>query len=98
MVDAAGGRGIAVRVDHTVDAGRRATPANWRHTAEHHAKAKQFGFISSETPCFVGRAVAALAADPHRAGKSGGVFTSLACPRSTGSPTSTAPGRTCMAV
>ena len=53
------------------------TEATWRHAAEHNAKAKQYGFINSETPCFVGRAVAALAADPDRTRKSGGVFTSF---------------------
>lgn len=31
-------------------------------------------FIASETPCFVGRAVAALAADPNVAAKAGGVY------------------------
>jgi NAD(P)-dependent dehydrogenase (short-subunit alcohol dehydrogenase family) len=33
-------------------------------------------FIASETPCFVGRAVAALAADPRVLEKSGGVYSS----------------------
>src|SRR5712691_4699408 len=47
------------------------TEANWREAAEHNAEAKAWGFISSETPCFVGRAVAALAADPHVARRSG---------------------------
>ena len=36
------------------------TEANWQDACD---KAK--GFSESETPCFVGRAVAALAADPH---------------------------------
>lgn len=45
--------------------------ANWRDGA-----AKDPHFIASETPAFVGRAVAALAADPNVAAKSGGVFTS----------------------
>jgi len=40
------------------------------------AKAKSYGFAGSETPCFVGRAVAALAADPHLIRKSGGLFSS----------------------
>lgn len=47
------------------------TEANWRDGAmqdEH--------FIASETPCFVGRAVASLAADPNVARKGGGVFSS----------------------
>src|SRR5262249_50053728 len=42
------------------------TEANWREAAERNAEAKRHGFINSETPCFVGRAVAALAADPER--------------------------------
>ena len=42
------------------------TEANWREAAEHNPEAKKWGFIASETPCFVGRAVAALAADPQR--------------------------------
>jgi hypothetical protein len=39
------------------------------------------GFHESETPCLVGRAVAALASDPNIQSKSGGVFASwkLAC-------------------
>jgi NAD(P)-dependent dehydrogenase (short-subunit alcohol dehydrogenase family) len=52
------------------------TEANWRHAAEHNAKAKGYGFAGSETPCFVGRAVAALAADPDVMRKSGGVYSS----------------------
>ena len=42
------------------------TEANWREAAENNPEAKKWGFIASETPCFVGRAVAALAADPQR--------------------------------
>jgi len=53
-----------------------ATEANWREAAEHHPEAKKWGFIASETPCFVGRAVAALAADPQVMRKSGGVYSS----------------------
>jgi NAD(P)-dependent dehydrogenase (short-subunit alcohol dehydrogenase family) len=45
--------------------------ANWRDGA-----ATDPNFIASETPCFVGRAVAALAADPEVHRKSGGIFTS----------------------
>jgi NAD(P)-dependent dehydrogenase (short-subunit alcohol dehydrogenase family) len=45
--------------------------ANWRDGA-----AKDQHFIASETPYFVGRAVAALASDPNVAKKSGGVFSS----------------------
>jgi NAD(P)-dependent dehydrogenase (short-subunit alcohol dehydrogenase family) len=47
------------------------TEANWRDAAE-----KVKPFIASETPLFVGRAVAALAADPHVARKNGRVFAS----------------------
>lgn len=52
------------------------TEANWREAAEHNAEARRYGFINSETPCFVGRAVAALAADPDRSRWSGGVYSS----------------------
>jgi NAD(P)-dependent dehydrogenase (short-subunit alcohol dehydrogenase family) len=52
------------------------TEANWRVAAENNGEAKRFAFIHSETPCFVGRAVAALAADPHVARWSGGVYSS----------------------
>jgi hypothetical protein len=52
------------------------TEANWREAAANNPEAKKWGFISSETPCFVGRAVAALAADPHVKHKSGGVYSS----------------------
>ena len=45
--------------------------ANWRD-----AVADDPYFAESETPCYVGRAVAALAADPDVARKSGGVFSS----------------------
>lgn len=47
------------------------TEANWRDGA-----AKDPNFIASETPFFVGRAVAALAADPDVFAKSGRVFSS----------------------
>ena len=50
--------------------------ANWREAAETNATAKRYGFMHSETPCFVGRAVAALAADPDVMRMSGGVFSS----------------------
>jgi NAD(P)-dependent dehydrogenase (short-subunit alcohol dehydrogenase family) len=52
------------------------TEANWRDAAERNAEAKRFGFINSESPCFVGRAVAALAADPEVARWSGCVTSS----------------------
>ncbi|HEU4326982.1 MAG TPA: SDR family oxidoreductase [Roseiflexaceae bacterium] len=45
--------------------------ANWRDGAQ-----KDPHFIASETPFFVGRAVAALAADPEIMRKSGGAFSS----------------------
>ena len=45
------------------------TEANWRD-------AKVQGFEVSETPCFVGRAVAALAADPNVHTKAGGAYAS----------------------
>jgi NAD(P)-dependent dehydrogenase (short-subunit alcohol dehydrogenase family) len=47
------------------------TEANWREAAK-----KEPNFIMSETPLFVGRAVAALAADPDVFRKSGRVFSS----------------------
>ncbi len=47
------------------------TEANWRE-----AIAKDEYFAESETPCFVGRAIAALAADPDVADKGGGLFSS----------------------
>jgi hypothetical protein len=53
-----------------------ATEENWREVAEKNPEAKSFGFIASETPCFVGRAVAALASDPRVMEKSGGVYAS----------------------
>lgn len=47
------------------------TEENWRDGAK-----KDPDFIASETPFFVGRAVAALSADPDLLKKSGRVFTS----------------------
>ncbi len=47
------------------------TEANWRDAIE-----KDPYFAESETPSFVGRAIAALAADPDVAKKSGGLFSS----------------------
>jgi NAD(P)-dependent dehydrogenase (short-subunit alcohol dehydrogenase family) len=47
------------------------TEANWRDAAK-----KEKPFIASETPLFVGRCVAALAADPDLAKKNGRVFAS----------------------
>ncbi|MFN2565259.1 MAG: SDR family oxidoreductase [Gemmatimonadaceae bacterium] len=45
------------------------TEANWRDGAK-----RDPNFLASETPFFVGRAVAALAADPNVMEKSGGLF------------------------
>jgi NAD(P)-dependent dehydrogenase (short-subunit alcohol dehydrogenase family) len=53
------------------------TEANWREALSH-PQAAAMGWGGSETPCFVGRAVAALAADPHVARKSGGIYTTRA--------------------
>ena len=53
-----------------------ATEENWRAVAEENPQARRYGFGGSETPCYVGRAVAALAADPDLARKSGGVYSS----------------------
>ena len=47
------------------------TEANWRDAID-----KDEYFAESETPCYVGRAVAALAADPSVAARSGGLFSS----------------------
>jgi NAD(P)-dependent dehydrogenase (short-subunit alcohol dehydrogenase family) len=47
------------------------TEANWREAAK-----KDPNFVESETPLYSGRAVAALAADPNIANKSGRVFSS----------------------
>ncbi len=47
------------------------TEANWRD-----AIPKARGFEESETPCYVGRAVAALAADPNVHAKTGKAFAS----------------------
>ena len=53
-----------------------ATEANWREVAETNPKARGYGFAGSETPCFVGRAVASLASDADVARKSGGLYSS----------------------
>ena len=50
------------------------TEANWRD-ALNTPTAKAFGWGGSETPCFTGRAVAALAGDPDVIKKSGGIYT-----------------------
>jgi NAD(P)-dependent dehydrogenase (short-subunit alcohol dehydrogenase family) len=53
------------------------TEANWREALPD-PRAAAMGWGGSETPCFVGRAVAALAADPHIARKNGGIYTTRA--------------------
>jgi NAD(P)-dependent dehydrogenase (short-subunit alcohol dehydrogenase family) len=55
------------------------TEANWRDGV-----AKDRGFAASETPCYVGRAVAALAADPNVHVKSGKAFASWTLAREYG--------------
>lgn len=55
------------------------TEANWREAVK-----KVPDFIASETPAFVGRAVAALAADPKVAAKAGRVFSSWGLSREFG--------------
>lgn len=49
------------------------TEENWRDAIEL-PKAKGFGWAGSETPCFLGRGIAALAGDPEVRRKSGGLF------------------------
>lgn len=51
-----------------------ATESNWLEIARTNPSARQFGFEGSETPAFVGRAIAAIAADPERARWNGGVY------------------------
>ena len=55
-----------------------ATEATWREVAASSEAARAFGFAGSETPCFVGRGVAALAADPEVARWSGTLTSSWA--------------------
>lgn len=50
------------------------TESNWREALKS-PQAAAFGFGGSETPCFVGRAVAALAGDPDVGRRNGGIFT-----------------------
>jgi NAD(P)-dependent dehydrogenase (short-subunit alcohol dehydrogenase family) len=50
------------------------TADDWREAARTHPEAIGYGFAGSETPCFVGRAVAALAADPEVMRRSGGLY------------------------
>ena len=58
------------------------TEANWRDAVDQ-PKAKGFGW-ADETPCFIGRGIAALAADPNARSKSGGLFGSGRWRTSTG--------------
>jgi NAD(P)-dependent dehydrogenase (short-subunit alcohol dehydrogenase family) len=53
-----------------------ATDETWREVARTNPEAKRWGFIASETPCYVGRALVAVAADPQRQRFSGGVYSS----------------------
>ena len=55
------------------------TEANWRDGGK-----KDPHFLHSETPFFVGRAIAALAADPHILEKSGGLYSSWGLAREYG--------------
>ncbi len=50
------------------------TEDNWREALTNE-RAVAMGWAGSETPCFTGRAVAALAADPQVARKNGGIYT-----------------------
>jgi hypothetical protein len=47
---------------------------NWRDALAN-PSAAAYGWGGSETPCFVGRAVAAVASDPQMVRKSGGIYT-----------------------
>jgi len=55
------------------------TESNWREGIRHDPS-----FAASETPCFVGRAVVALATDPNVAGKAGGLYSSWGLAREYG--------------
>ncbi|MET0163409.1 MAG: SDR family oxidoreductase [Vicinamibacterales bacterium] len=55
------------------------TESNWREGAR-----KDPSFVHSETPLYVGRAVAALAADPNVLAKSGGLYSSWGLAREYG--------------
>ncbi len=57
--------------------GYSVSEANWRD-ALGNPQAAAMGWGGSETPCFVGRAVAALAADATIARKNGGIYTTRA--------------------
>ena len=51
-----------------------ATEENWREVAKKSSAARGMGFAGSESPYFVGRAIAALASDPNVLEKSGGLY------------------------
>ena len=55
------------------------TESNWRDAAK-----KEKSFLASESPFYVGRAVAALAADPQVLEKSGGLYSSWGLAREYG--------------
>lgn len=57
-----------LRTEYALDH-HRVSESNWRD-----AGSRDRYFLHSETPCFIGRAVAALAADPRVHEKSGGLF------------------------
>ena len=51
------------------------TEGRWRDVVDD-PEPRRYGFVGSESPCFVGRAVAALAADPNVMRWSGGIYSS----------------------
>lgn len=53
------------------------TEANWRDALKN-PQAASMGWGGSESPCFIGRAVAALAADSNVGRKNGGIYTTRA--------------------
>lgn len=55
-----------------------ASAENWREVAETGEAARSYGLGGSETPCFVGRAIAALAADADAMRKSGAILSAWA--------------------
>ena len=65
------------------------TEADWRDALKN-SQAAAMGWGGSETPCFVGRGVAALAADPAVARKNGASTPRDRFRRNTDSPMSTA--------
>lgn len=59
------------------------TESTWRSALDN-PQAAAMGWGGSETPSFAGRAVAALASDPHVSRKNGGIFTTRALSREYG--------------